>query len=366
MPVDPLRKRKTPALRIEYRRSAEDDTELIGLARLLQAIDAAQRVASGATALGISYRTAWGRVVEAEKRTGLVLVERIKGHGSRLTQAGRALVEAVASFENQARRNLKAPADALEERLCKLQQDSPAARLRIAASHDLLLQRCMAEGAVAGLQLSFVGSAQALAELADGTVMLAGFHSPGRIGSSGALSLPALPGGTPCRSIALMRREQGLIVAAGNPLRLRDVADLARPGLRFVNRQRGAGTRVWLDLLLDRQGVSRERIAGYELEEASHLAVAAAVAAGEADAAFGLRAAANRFGLGFVPIGTETYWLAGAESWLQAPQVRALVAAVRRMSDSVEGYSRAGRRRSAPGPERLAKGGEIERSNDIP
>jgi molybdate transport repressor ModE-like protein len=346
MPVDPLRKRKTPALRIEYRRSAEDDTELIGLARLLQAIDAAQRVASGATALGISYRTAWGRVVEAEKRTGLVLVERIKGHGSRLTQAGRALVEAVASFENQARRNLKAPADALEERLCKLQQDSPAARLRIAASHDLLLQRCMAEGAVAGLQLSFVGSAQALAELADGTVML--------------------PGGTPCRSIALMRREQGLIVAAGNPLRLRDVADLARPGLRFVNRQRGAGTRVWLDLLLDRQGVSRERIAGYELEEASHLAVAAAVAAGEADAAFGLRAAANRFGLGFVPIGTETYWLAGAESWLQAPQVRALVAAVRRMSDSVEGYSRAGRRRSAPGPERLAKGGEIERSNDIP
>ncbi|HRO61318.1 MAG TPA: substrate-binding domain-containing protein, partial [Burkholderiaceae bacterium] len=78
--------------------------------------------------------------------------------------------------------------------------------------------------------------------------------------------------------------------------------------------------------------------AGYEIEEASHLSVAASVAAGGADAGFGLRAAALRFGLGFVPIGTETYWLAGLEGLDKDRRVRALMAAVRRFAADTPGY----------------------------
>ena len=336
--------RVDPALRLEYRMGADDAPDLLELARLLEALRETPRVAGAAAALGVSYRTAWGRIVEAERRLGFRLVERVKGHGSRLTEAGVALAEAAGRFELQAREQLVGPAQSLRARLDELAGTGAAPGVRIAASHDLLLQRCVAGRGAQGLQVAFVGSSQALDALAEGRVELAGFHAPG---AAIDRVRAVLPGGLPAHAITLMCREQGLIVAAGNPMRVRDVSDLARPGLRFVNRQRGAGTRAWLDRLLDEQGVKPDQISGYELEEASHLAVAAAVAAGEADAGFGLRAAALRFGLGFVAIGVETYWLAGEARWFRDGRIRALVAAVREMSDKVEGYSPSGVRRSA-------------------
>lgn len=336
--------RVDPGLSLGYRIGGDDAPELLELARLLGALRNAPRVAGAAAALGVSYRTAWGRIVEAEHRLGFQLVERVKGHGSRLTEAGVALAEAVGQFESLARQQLMGPAQALRARLDELAGTGAAPRVRIAASHDLLLQRCVAGRGPQGVQVAFVGSSQALEALQEGLVELAGFHAPG---AENDRVRAMLPGGAPAHTLALMRREQGLIVAAGNPMRVRDVSDLARPGLRFVNRQRGAGTRTWLDRLLDERGVKPDQISGYELEEASHLAVAAAVAAGEADAGFGLRAAALRFGLGFVPIGVETYWLAGEACWFQDTRIRALVAAVREMSGKVEGYSPSSIRRSA-------------------
>ena len=99
--------------------------------------------------------------------------------------------------------------------------------------------------------------------------------------------------------IRLVHREQGLIVAAGNPLGIDGLDDL--PRLRYVNRQRGAGTRVLLDHELDKAGIDPATVAGYEREEPTHLAVAAAVAAGRADAGLGVMAAARAFGLGLRP-----------------------------------------------------------------
>jgi molybdopterin molybdotransferase/putative molybdopterin biosynthesis protein len=104
-----------------------------------------------------------------------------------------------------------------------------------------------------------------------------------------------------------VHREQGLIVAAGNPSRTTAIEDVARKGLRYVNRQRGAGTRVLLDYELTRQGISADEIQGYEREEHTHLAVAAAVAAGRADCGLGVLAAARAFGLDFVPVAKEPY-----------------------------------------------------------
>jgi putative molybdopterin biosynthesis protein len=107
--------------------------------------------------------------------------------------------------------------------------------------------------------------------------------------------------------IRLVHREQGLIVAPGNPLGLSGVAGLATCGARYVNRQRGAGTRVLLDHELSQAGIAPEAVRGYDREEHTHLAVAAAVAAGRADCGLGVLAAARAFGLGFVPVAREPY-----------------------------------------------------------
>jgi putative molybdopterin biosynthesis protein len=119
--------------------------------------------------------------------------------------------------------------------------------------------------------------------------------------------------------VRLVHREQGLIVAPGNPLGLSGIDDLAGDGVRYVNRQRGAGTRVLLDHELARRGIAPEAISGYAREEHTHLAVAAAIAAGRADAGLGVMAAARAFGLGFVPVTREPYDLVLAAETLEDP-----------------------------------------------
>ena len=124
--------------------------------------------------------------------------------------------------------------------------------------------------------------------------------------------------------IRLVHREQGLLVAPGNPLGLGGIEDLASPGVRYVNRQRGAGTRVLLDHLLSQLGIAPDSITGYAREEPTHLAVAAAVAAGRADAGLGIMAAAAPFGLDFVPVAREPYDLVVAPGALDGPQLAPL------------------------------------------
>jgi putative molybdopterin biosynthesis protein len=138
--------------------------------------------------------------------------------------------------------------------------------------------------------------------------------------------------------VRLVHREQGLIVAPGNPLGLAGIEDLTREALRYVNRQRGAGTRVLLDHELERRGIVPEAVSGYAREEHTHLAVAAAVAAGRADAGMGVLAAARAFGLGFVPVTREPYDLVLAAETLEDPVTERLWALLEdpRFRDAVE------------------------------
>ena len=107
--------------------------------------------------------------------------------------------------------------------------------------------------------------------------------------------------------LRLVDREQGIVVAPGNPLGITGISDLTREGTRFVNRQRGSGTRVLLDYKLTCLGVAPASISGYRDEEYTHMNVAAAVLSGRADAGLAVRAAANALGLPFVPVGVEEY-----------------------------------------------------------
>ena len=153
-----------------------------------------------------------------------------------------------------------------------------------------------------------VGSMGGLIAVRDGLCHLAGSHllEP----ATGDYTLPYIDRMLPGRDIAVVRlvhREQGLLVAAGNPLGVAGIADLARDGLRYVNRQPGAGTRVLLDYELGRASIAPESVGGYAREEPTHLAVAAAIAAGRADCGLAVRAAARAFGLDFVPVAHEPY-----------------------------------------------------------
>jgi putative molybdopterin biosynthesis protein len=138
-------------------------------------------------------------------------------------------------------------------------------------------------------------------------------------------------------------RDQGLIVRSGNPAGVGSLADLARPDVRFVNRQRGSGTRVLLDYELKRRGIDPAAIGGYEREEFTHLAVAAAVQGGSADVGLGVMSAARALDLEFVPLLREQYDLVvGAEFWEQdvlAPLRAALASAeLRQQVEALGGY----------------------------
>ncbi|NWG34104.1 MAG: molybdopterin biosynthesis protein [Chloroflexi bacterium] len=111
----------------------------------------------------------------------------------------------------------------------------------------------------------------------------------------------------PVKVIALVGREQGLLVRRGNPKGIKSLGDLARSGVRFVNRQRGAGTRVLLDYHLNLMTIPQSSIEGYQQEEYTHLGVAAAVASGRADCGLGIAAAAQALDLDFVPLFQERY-----------------------------------------------------------
>jgi putative molybdopterin biosynthesis protein len=127
----------------------------------------------------------------------------------------------------------------------------------------------------------------------------------------------------PVRLVTFAHREQGLIVAAGNPQDIQSLDDLTR--VRYVNRQRGAGTRLLLDYELGQRGIAAANVAGYEHEEYTHLAVAAAIAAGVADCGLGVRSAAFALNLSFVPVGWERYDLCIPERHIDHPGIQTLL-----------------------------------------
>jgi putative molybdopterin biosynthesis protein len=188
-------------------------------------------------------------------------------------------------------------------------------------SHDLVLDLAASalrqRDPTRSLVSSNVGSLGGLVAVRDGLCHLAGSHllDP----ATGSYTLPYLDrvlGPGEGVVIRLVHREQGLLVAPGNPLGLAGIGDLSRTGIRYVNRQRGAGTRVLLDHELATLGLAADAVAGYEREESTHLAVAAAVASGRADAGLGILAAARAFGLDFVPVTEEPYDLVTTDAVL--------------------------------------------------
>jgi putative molybdopterin biosynthesis protein len=177
-------------------------------------------------------------------------------------------------------------------------------------TQDLLAQFLAAQGLGLRLSSAHVGSLGGLVALRRGEAHLAGSHlfDPETETYNDSYVRRYLPG-LEVAVVTVVGREQGWIVPAGNPKGLDGWEDAARRDLRFVNRQRGAGTRVLLDYELMRRAIDPAQVQGYDREEYTHLAVAAAVASGAVDAGPGIRAAATALGLDFVFLAHEPYEL---------------------------------------------------------
>jgi len=278
---------------------------------LLDAIAASKSLASAVVQCGISYRAGWGLLRDYNQKIGAALVRLERGRGASLTPAGKRLLDARTKAARRLARILPSLVAELETKARRVVER--ALSLRIAASHDLVLAaltRNVPADAELHFDVAFMGSLNALDEFAEGRADLAGFHVPldgqrwDRTPFWGRLNLGR------DRLLRFVDREQGLILPRGNPAHVRSLSDIAAKGLRFVNRQRGSGTRLLVDQILANEGIEAAKIRGYEVEEFTHPAVAATVASGGADAGFGLCAAGAEYELAFVPLVRERYFIA--------------------------------------------------------
>ena len=280
----------------------------------------------------LSYRHAWGLLTASAVALGKPLAELSRGRGSQLAPLGSALLAARARVESRLAPELTQIAHELAEALAS-PAPATARRWRVFASHDLALlnaREALSQACGVELDLETHGSDDCLEALARRRCNIAGFHISGDESPATRLrdSL-ARAGDRPIRLVEFAKREQGLMLRAALATKIHTLADLARSGARFVNRQRGSGTRTLFDRLLKAEKLRAVDIRGYPDEEFTHLAVAATIAGGGADAGFGIRAAAVQFGLPFVPLERETYYLACREDRPDTGHISRLVAFLR-------------------------------------
>jgi len=262
--------------------------------------------------VGISYRHAWGLLGRWEAITGHKLAVLTRGQGTGLTPFGARFAGVGDWLEPRVSERFDGLGGELA-RYLDVPADTAKQAIRVHASHDVALLK-LKERLQRHLEvdLSFEGSLHSLDSLARGDCDIAGFHMPEPPQLLGPLlgEFAARLNAREHYVVCLFSRYQGLMLGAAVKRRVRDLADLVRLHLKFVNRERGSGTRLLLDALLAHQRISASAIHGYEHEEFTHMATAATVRAGMADAAFGIEAAARAHRLRFVNLVTEHYYLA--------------------------------------------------------
>jgi molybdate transport repressor ModE-like protein len=319
-------------LRPVWRFSKGDERELDAtLLALLEAIEHSGKLTAAARAAGISHRHAWNLIERWSEQLGapLVLVER--GRGTQLSALGAKLLWA----GRRAQARLAPELESLAAELADSLHDPVAADvpvLRLQASHDFTLaglRELAARSRRFALDLRYRGSVEALGGLREGSCDVAGFHVAEGPSGITAASRYAAALGDRHRIVWIAMRVQGLIVAPGNPKSIAGVRDLARRGIRFVNRQRDSGTRILLDQLLAEARMDARAVHGYGSEEHTHTSVAAHVASGNADVGLGILAAARQFNLGFVPLVAERYFLAVHQDLLASTEGEFLLGLIR-------------------------------------
>ena len=216
--------------------------------------------------------------------------------------------------------------------LCR--EDKLKNTLVVIGSHDPLLDELGDMLHVANndvyMSSSHVGSMGGIMAIRRGEAHAAGCHLLDT--ETGIYNLAFLKKYFPKGGVKVVRcvgRQQGLMVAKGNPLGIKTFSDIAKEGLRYVNRQKGSGTRILADYLCKKDGLDPSSIYGYDREELTHTSVAAQIASSSADAGMGIYSAAKLYDLDFIPICIEEYDLIIPDHAWDTPQVAQLIATLK-------------------------------------
>lgn len=298
-------------------KSQEINEELFILLRTLQNDTSLKKAAVSA---GMSYRHAWGLLKKWENEFNypLVKMERGRGKGARLTGFGEKLLRAEQVLHERCDPALEAVSSELNESLSEFIQPGDTSNVRIYASHGMAiiyLNELLRDDDRFTVDFQIHGSLESLQNLNSGHCQVAGFHLPLQIVDkvvSPQYQQWLVPGRHSLFQVAV--RDQGILIKKGNPKNISSLKDLTKRSVRFINRQRNSGTRTILDQLLTQEQISPKNINGYTNEEFTHVAVAAMIASGVADAGFGIQAVAKQFKLDFIPYLQEAYVLAVEKS----------------------------------------------------
>lgn len=315
------------------------------LFELLAAVIEGGSIRDAAQTLGTSYRYVWGALRKWEQVLGEPLISWSQGKRARPTPFAERLLWA----ERRARTRMQPHIEALRSDLARVLADARDERyqlLTMRASHDLalpVLQQHLAREGDLHLDIGFQGSVDALRALNDRQCLVAGFHVPD-LGQAPvfARSLKRVLKPGRHKLIACARRMQGLILRQEHAAVVQSFPDVTRHRLRFVSRQPGSGTRMLVEHLMHEHAVRPDSLFGEcEHVEHTHVAVALCVASGVADVGVGVEAAAVQFGLRFIPLAEENYFLACLTLNIEHPAVQRLrmVLAGARWRDILVGLS---------------------------
>jgi molybdate transport repressor ModE-like protein len=307
------------------------------ITHLLEGIAETGSVRAAADKLGISYRNVWGKLEAAETALGQKLVVKNKGHGSVLTHVGEQLKFRVVNLTLSLQSGAQQEKLAFEHHLRSSFASEPR-KLRLACSHDLVIEDCSQAGLLPVWDIRYMGSQKAIDALRAGSVDIAGFHLSEKM--AGQPGMKELCADSRYFVVPVMYRELGLIVARGNPLHINSIEDLVRPNIHFINRQGKSGTRLRLDELLRARNIDPKQIQGYQHEEFTHSGVALSVAAGAADVAFALHDAVAGLPVDFIPIGRETYFLCGMIDLFADVRYQRMLETIHERMKQHQGYSK--------------------------
>ncbi len=276
---------------------------------------------------GGSYRHAWNLIRQGEAQLGMPLLNMARGKGSSLTPVAEKIVWSGRRISARLTPMLETLASELEGELSQVMSAGKDS-FKVHVSHGFAVEKLIEALAANGshIERKYMGSQESVASLHEGHCELAGFHIPqGEFEALAFAHYVQWLNPKKSRLIHVATRRQGLMVAAGNPLKIDSIADLTKPGVRFINRQPSSGTHFLLDCFLKKAKIDPAKISGFNQSEFTHAAIAAYVASGMADVGLGVETPSRRFKLDFVPLATERYFLLCNKDDLLSPHLQAVL-----------------------------------------
>lgn len=285
------------------------------LLELLTKININGSLQSAAKETGISYRTAWQIIHYWNAAFDSPLCIMKRGKGASLTPLGKKLIDTKVDIETNFTDALRNTASKLNKNIDELSRKTNKKKKHIVfASHDLAIsffQELIEQQNHIDIDFNSRGSLDALKQLQLSQYNIAGFHFPeGELAKRLAPEYKPLLDDEKHLFIHLATRQQGLIFKPSLSDHIKDINSITRRSIKFINRQKGSGTRAIFDQLIKLNRISKKKINGYKKEEFTHTAIAAMISSGQADIGFGLKAAAYQLKLSFLPLITEHYVIA--------------------------------------------------------